>query len=173
MKWYVYLFCFVLMICGAFCGLRLYELMTAESYINGSINIQNQFTMETFHYSSNSVEFYHNLYDETDTYEYSIDLLSVDDFNGAKNTYQIVLNNYVLTDIQVTAGSVFCVVLLDFYNTNGEIICSAFVNISVKFLSNKTTLTLSTTGGQNASFLTQYFRDNGIKLKINEIKGAN
>lgn len=173
MKWYVYLICFALMLCGVFCGIRLHTLMTAESYINGSINIQNQFSMESFSYASTSVEFYHDIYDDTNTYSYEIDLLRVDDFNGAKNKYQIVLNNYVLLDTQIMTGSVFSVVYMDFYDTNGEKISSAFLNLSIKFLSNKTTLTLSTTGGENASFLTQYFRDNGIRLKINELKGVN
>ena len=172
MKWYVYIICFGLMIAGVFCGLRLHTLMTAESYINGSINIQNQFSMESFAYANTSVEFYHDIYDATDTYAYGIDLLRVDDFNGAKNIYQIVLNGYVLLDTQIMAGSVFSVVYLDFYDTSGGIVCSSFIDISIKFLSNKTTLTISTIGGENASFLTQYFRDNGIRLKINQIKGG-
>ena len=173
MKWYVYLICFVLMVGGIFSGMRLHTLMTRESYIRGSIDITNQFSMESFNYVSNTVEFYSDIYDETNTYSYEIDLLRVDDFNGTKNTYQIVLNGYVLIDTQITAGSVFAVVYLDFYDTDGQIVCSAFVDISIKFLSNKTTLTLTTTGGENASFLTQYFRDNGINLKINELKGVN
>lgn len=174
MKWYVYLICFVLVIAGAFCGIRLYSLITAESYINGSIDIENRFTMESFSYANTSVEFYHDIYDESDTYSYSTDLKRVDDFDGARNTYQITLNGYYILDAQVTAGSVFTKVYIDFYNTDGGLICSAFLNVSVKFLSDKTALTLSTTGGENAGFLTQYFRDNGIRLKINEIlQGVN
>ena len=173
MKWYVYLICFALMITGVFCGIRLYELVTRESYINGSINIQNQFSVESFSYANTSVEFYHDIYDTTDTYAYTIDLLKVDDFNGQANTYQLVLNGYILFDTQITAGSVYAKVNLDFYNTDGEIVCSSYMDISIKFLSSRTTLSLTTTGGENASFLTQYFRDNGIRLKINEIKGAN
>ena len=172
MKWYVYLICFVLVIAGAFCGIRLYTLATREGYINGSIDIQNQFSMESFSYANTTVEFYHDIYDTTNTYEYSTDLLRVDDFDGAAKAYQVVLNDYILLDTQVSAGSVFSKVYLDFYNTGGSRICAAFLNISVKFLSNKTTLTLTTTGGENASFLTQYFKDNGIKLKIIELKGA-
>ena len=173
MKWYVYLVCFALVVAGVFCGIRLHALMSAESYINGSINIQNQFSMESFKYTNSSINFYHDIYDKTDTYVYDIDLQRVDDFNGQKNTYQIVFNNYILMDTQITAGSVFAVVYLDFYDIDGELVCSAFLNISIKFLSNKTTLSFSTTGGENASFLSQYFKDNGIRLKINEIKGGN
>ena len=172
MKWYVYLICFVLVIAGAFCGIRLYTLATRESYINGSIDIQNRFSMESFSYANTTVEFYHDIYDTSDNFSYSTELLRVDDFNGAENTYQVVLNGYILPDVQITSGSVFVKVYIDFYNTNGDIVCSAFLNVSVKFLSNKTTLTLSTSGGQNASFFTQYFKDNGIRLKIIELKGV-
>ena len=176
MKWYVYVICFALVIGGVFCGLRLHTLMTAESYVNGSINIQNKFSMTSFYYDSSkdgAVVLYNDIYNNPENYSYEQSLLPVDDFNGQKNTYQIVLNGYTLTDTQVLAGSVFVVVLLDFYDTNGDLVCSSFLNISIKFLSNKTTLTLSTTGGENASFLTQYFNDYGIRLKINEIKGVN
>ena len=161
------------MIGGVFCGLRLHTLMTAESYVNGSIDISNQFSMESFSYTSTSVEFYNDIYNNPTNYSFEVDLLPVDDFNGQKNTYQIVLNNYILIDTQIVAGSVFAKIYLDFHDTNGDIICSSFVDIQVKFLSNKTTLTLATTGSQNASFLTQYFSDYGLRLKINELKGAN
>ena len=63
----------------------------------------------------------------------------------------------------------FATVDMDFYDTNGQIVNSAVMKLSVKFLSNKTTLTLTTTGNENASFLEQYFADNGIRLRIIEI----
>lgn len=174
MKWYVYLICFVLMIAGTFCGIRLYQLATAESYVNGSINIENKFSMESFSYASTSVEFYNDLYDPTESYSYEIDLKKVTDFDGAKKQYQIVMNDYFLLDTQISAGTVFAKAYIDFYGTDGKIVCSATLDISIKFLSNKTTLTLSTTGGENASFLMQYFADNGIRLKVVEIlKGSN
>ena len=43
------------------------------------------------------------------------------------------------------------------------------MEISIKFLSGKTQLTLSTVGQEKASFLEQYFADNGIRLKVLEI----
>lgn len=169
MKWYVYLLCFVLIIAGTFCGIRLYSLVTAESYINGSIDIENKFSQESFSYANTAVEFYHDIYDETDTYAYTVDLKRADDFDGAQKAYRITLNDYVIMDAQISAGSVFSKVYMDFYDTDGKLICSAFLNVSVKFLSDKTRLMLSTTGGENASFLTQYFKDNGIRLKITEL----
>ena len=154
---------------AVFCGIRLYKEIKAESYINGSIDISNRFTQESFNYSSTSAVFYHDLYDDTDTYTFEKDLLKVENFDGKKKTYQVVLNNYVLLNTEINAGSVFSTVDMDFYDTNGNVINSAVMKISVKFLSNKTTLTLTTTGKENASFLEQYFADNGIRLRIIEI----
>lgn len=169
MKWYTYLICFVLIIVGVFCGIELYKEVKAESYINGSIDISNQFSQESFNYTSSSVTFYNDIYDETQTYTFDKELLKVDDFNGEKNEYQVLLNDYVLFDSDINAGSVFSVIYMDFYDTNGEIVCNASMNISIKFLSNKTQLTLTTTGNENASFFEQYFSDNGIRLKVMEI----
>ena len=165
----LYLLSFVIIVVAVFCGIRLYKEIKAESYINGSIDIRNRFTQESFNYSSTSAVFYHDLYDDTDTYSFEKDLLKVENFDGAKKTYQVILNDYVLLNTEINAGSVFATVDMDFYDTSGNIINSAVMKISVKFLSNKTTLTLATTGKENASFLEQYFADNGIRLRIMEI----
>ncbi len=165
----LYLLSFVIIVVAVFCGIRLYKEIKAESYINGSIDISNRFTQESFNYSSTSAVFYHDLYDDTDTYSFEKDLLKVENFDGGKKTYQAILNDYVLLNTEINAGSVFATVDMDFYDTSGNIINSAVMKISVKFLSNKTTLTLATTGKENASFLEQYFADNGIRLRIMEI----
>lgn len=169
MKWYTYLICFILIIVGAFCGIQLYKEVKAESYINGSIDISNKFSQENLNYSSTSLVFYHDLYDDTDTYSFEQDLLKVENFNGKKNTYELWLNDFIILDAEFNAGSVYSTVQLDFYNEYGSIIHSAKLNISVKYLSSKTELTLSTKGQESASFLEQYFTDNGIRLKVVEI----
>lgn len=165
----LYVIAFVLIVVGVFCGIRLYKEIKAESYINGSIDISNRFAQESFNYSSTSVVFYHDLYDDTDTYAFEKDLLKVENFDGKKKTYQVVLNDYVLLNTEINAGSIFATVDMDFYDTNGNVINSATMKLSVKFLSNKTQLTLVTTGNENASFLEQYFADNGIRLRVIEI----
>ena len=165
----LYILAFALIVAGVFCGIRLYKEVKSESYVNGSIDISNRFSQESFIYTSTSVVFYHDLYDDTNTYSFEKELLKVDDFDGQKKTYQVVLNDYVLLNSEINAGSVYATVNMDFYNTEGKIVNSATMKISVKFLSGKTQLTLATTGNENASFLEQYFSDNGIRLQIIEI----
>lgn len=169
MKWYTYLICFVLIIIGAFSGIELYKEIKAESYVNGSIDISNKFSQESFNYSSSSVAFYHDDYDTTDTYTFQKDLLVVDSFNGLENTYQVVLNDYILFDTEFNAGSIFSTIDIDFYDTDGNIVCNADMKISIVFLSNKTQLELTTIGDESSSFLEQYFTDNGIRLQVIQI----
>lgn len=165
----LYVLAFAIIVVAVFCGIQLYKEAKAESYVNGSIDISNRFSQESFNYSATSVVFYHDLYDETDTYTFEKDLLKVETFDGAKKTYQVLLNDFVLLNCEINAGSVFANLNMDFYDTEGNVINSTNLNISVKFLSSKTTLTLATNGKESASFLEQYFADNGIRLKIVEI----
>ena len=169
MKWYTYLICFILIIVGVFCGIELYKEIKAESYVNGSIDISNKFSQESFNYSSSSVAFYHDDYDTTDTYTFQKDLLVVDSFNGKEKIYQVILNDYILFNTEFNPGSIFSNVAIDFYDTEGNVICNADMKISIVFLSNKTQLTLATVGDKNSSFLQQYFTDNGIRLRVVEI----
>ena len=169
MKWYVYLICLVLIVIGVFSGIELYNEIKAESYVNGSIDISNQFSQESFNYSSTSVVFYHDLYDDTDTYSFDIDLVKVETFNGKEKNYRLILNDYILLDSEFNSGSIFSKIVIDFYNTDGEMVCNSEMNISIKFLSNRTQLQLSTTGNESASYLEQYFSDNGIRLVVMEI----
>ncbi len=170
MRWWGYIICFVLIIAGVFCGIQLYKEVKAESYVNGSIDISNKFSQESFKYKSTSAVFYHDLYDDTDTYYFEKDLLKTENFDGEKRTYKVMLNDYNLFNAEISAGAVFAVVTIDFYDTQGQLVKSADMNVSVKFLSNKTQLTLATVGNENAQFLEQYFADNGFKLQIIEIK---
>ena len=167
MKWYTYLICFILIVVGTFCGIQLYKEVKAESYINGSIDISNQFSQESFNYSSTSLVFYKDGY--SDDFIFDKELLKVDNFNGKDKEYQVLLNDYILIDSDINSGFVFSVVNIDFYDTNGEIVCTSSMNISIKFLSNKTQLTITTVGNKNASYLEQYFSDNGIRLQLIEI----
>lgn len=169
MKWYTYVICFVLIVCGFFCGTQFYRELKAESYINGSIDISNKFSQETFSYASTSLVFYHDAYDDTDTYSFNQALTKIDDFNGKTNQYQVILNNYILLDTDINAGSVYANIQIDFYDTNGTLIHQAPVQISILYLSSETKLTITTTGKENASFLEQYFKDNGIRLQVNQL----
>ena len=164
----MYIGCFVMITVGVFSGIQLYKEVKAESYVNGSIDISNQFSQENFNYYNTSVVFYHYMYDDTDTYSFETDLPKVD-FNGTDGDYQLWLNGYLLIDAEFKSGSVFCALFMDFYNTEGELIHNAEMQISIRFLSSKTNMKLITIGKTNASYFEQYFSDNGIRLQVKQI----
>ncbi|MGD9581336.1 MAG: hypothetical protein AB7V50_08175 [Vampirovibrionia bacterium] len=159
----------VFIITGIFSGISLFTELRAESYVNGSIDITNQFSMSQFEYAATSLTFYHELYDTTNTYWYEIDLLKVDEFNGAENTYQVFLNNYLLIETAVLPGAIESNFAIDFYNTSGNITASSTLSLNIQFLSNKSVLRLETIGTDNAAYLSQYFTDNGIKIEVKQI----
>ena len=169
MKWYSYVICFVLILVGIYYGIEFYQEVKAESYINGSIDISNEFSQENFNYTSTSLVFYHDLYDDTDTYSFEQDLPKVENFDGQKKTYEVWLNNFLLIDAEINAGSIYSTVKMDFYNEYGQVVCNSEMKISIKYLSGKTSLAISTKGQENAEFLEQYFTDNGIRLSVVEI----
>ncbi len=171
MKWYVYLICFVLTVVGGICGLRLYKEYTATSYINGSIDISNKFSQESFNYSSTSLVFYDDLYDESENYIFENDLLKVENFDGLRKSYLVKLNDYVLAETTFSAGSIYSILYMDFYDIDGSLIFenSPALNISIVFLSNKTNLKIWTNGIEQSKFFEQYFADNGIRLQVIEI----
>jgi len=164
----LYVACFAIIVAGVFCGIRLYKEVKAESYVNGSIDISNKFSQESFNYSATSVTLY-DVAGTLDEYSFEKDLLKVNDFNGKDKTYRVVLNGFELLNAQINAGSVFATVDIDFLGLDGNIIHTAELKISVKFLSNKTQLSLFVKGNESKSFLEQYFSDNGIRLQIIEI----
>ena len=152
------------------CGVQLYKEITAKSYVNGSIDIQNQFVAESFVYSTSSVVFNK---ESENFYLYEIDLIPVDNFNGEEKEYEVKLNYYDLFNAEIKAGFVNSDIQIDFYDTNGELLNSSNLNIKVEFLSNKTNLKLSTDSLEESEYLTQYFQDRGFTLKILELKGDN
>ncbi len=168
MRWFGYLICTLLICGGIFCGISWYRSASAESYINGEINISNKFSQESFSYASNQIVFAHSETDTTNTFYYEKELLKVDGFDGSKNTYQVNLNDYILF-AEVKAGVVEDSITIEFYNAEGIMDCSAKLNIKIKFLSNKTILRFETVGNTAAQYLEQYFTDYGCRLTVTQI----
>ena len=166
MKWYSYLICCLCIIVGVFFGLNWYQDVTAQSYVNGDINISNKFSQESFNYSSSAVVFTPT--ENAESYAFETELIEVDGFNGVKKDYTVKLNEYVLTDTTITAGSVKANVNMDFYDTEGDVVCNGELTIVIRFLSDKTQLQLSCPNQASATFFENYFSDNGIRLLVIE-----
>ena len=168
-KFVFYIVTGLIIISSIICGVQLYKEITAKSYINGQIDIRNQFITQSFEYKSSSVVFTKS--GENEAYTFEIDLTKVEDFNGEIKQYKIEMNDYILFNAVITTGSVSADVEIDFYDTQNKQVCTSELNILVEFLSNKTRLKMTTQGAKQAEFLTQYFTDYGIRLSIAELKG--
>lgn len=170
MKWYTYVICAVMIVVGTFCGIQLYKEVKAESYVNGSINVENKFSQESFTYSASSVVFSLDSYAQTpETYVFENNLLKVDDFNAETKTYQIKLNKYILLDADIRAGSIFANVHMDFYGTDGQLVQGADMQMSILFLDDRTQLRFIVIGQESKAFIEKYFANNGIRLRVYEI----
>lgn len=162
------LFAVVICCSGVFCGIELVKDLTSTSYVNGSLNVRNQFYQEQFSYNVSSLSLY--LEDDNITYSTTIDMPKVEGFNGNEKEYMITFNDYVLEDAHITysAGAVYMLIPYIFYDVNGNIPCSVSLHISVKYLSNATILKVWCEGEEDSQYIQQYFSDYGFRLYIDE-----
>lgn len=139
--------------------------LKAESYTIGNLELKNTYGQESFNYYTNTIVF--NL--DNDTYICEQNLTKVNDFDGNKNTYNVVLNDYYLINSSISNGSIYSVVLMDFYNSDGSINCNGTLNISIKFYSDKTNLTITTNTQNEADYFEKYFQDYGFRLNVYQV----
>ncbi len=166
MKWYSYIICSFLILVGCFFGIKFYQDLTATSYVNGSIDITNKFSQDSFYYVNSSVVFYPT--ENSEAYAFEIDCLETENFDGERKEYKVVLNNYILTDTTITGGSISSVIKMDFYDVDGKLLHNAEMNLLIRFLSEKTQLKLSCADQTSATYFENYFSDNGIRLGVIE-----
>lgn len=154
---------------GVYSGFGLYDEFTSKSYINGSFDNLNQQTVKSYSYNSTALVFYQDNEDAT-KYVFSTETEKVEDFDATKNNYIVKFNDYeLMNQVSYTAGSVYAVIPLEFYSTSGELTCSTELYISVRFLSNTTSLNVWCFGDVGHSYLTQYINDFGFRLSIEKL----
>ena len=168
-----YFFATVLIVSGVFCGIGCYKEIKSESYINGSINIENKLYSDTFVYGSNDIVFYEKQQENKDTtYYYLKEFVPVENFNGEDKTYNVYLNDYLL-DCDIKGGSIFSLFEMNFYGVDGELDHSGTLNLSIQFLSNKTVLKLETVNKTSSEYFSNYFKNKGFFIEVSEILGGN
>lgn len=168
-KFVLYIVAGIIIISGVICGIGAYKNIKAESYIVGSTNVSNYFIQESYFYNSSSLIFYLNDYAEEDqVYEFTINSVPVKDFNGKEKKYDTYFNDYILFSATYDVGIIKFNIPFEFYSTENELLCSADLKGSIEFFSDKTTLKLSVIGDEEQQFLTKYFDNNGITIKVVE-----
>ncbi len=167
MKWTSYIICSILILLGIYTGVLFMQDVSSISYINGEISITNRFSMDSFMYSSSGVVF--SPTENEEAYVYEIDLLKTEGFDSQRKQYKVELNKYILKDTTMSAGAISSSVKMDFYDTNGDVICEGQMNIIIRFLNSKTQLRMSCPDETSAIFFEQHFIDNGLLLRVIEI----
>lgn len=155
----------VVIMLGVFSCLGLKHDLGLKSYVNGSLDIHNEFTTDSFKYSNTSVTFYDG---ENNAKSYSTDLKKVNNFDGEKYNYEIKLNGYILPNAKVELGKISASCVMEFRSASADILCTGTLYVTVTFLSSKTTLELTTLSAEEAQYFEAYFGQ-GISLEINKL----
>lgn len=167
-----YFICIVLILVGIFCSIKLSKEINEASYVNGSIDIENEFRKESFFYSSTAIAFYPT--SNSSSYMFSSELPAVDGIDGDKNDYSFYFMDmeHEILNAEIQAGRVVAPISINFYNPDGSLACKGKITIKIEFLSGCTNLTLTCASKSSADYFEQYFADYGIKLKLVENVGG-
>ncbi len=169
-----YLTCVILVVSGILGAIGIRNELKKSSYVNGQITIKNTFDLEDhFNWGTNSITFYHDDYDTTDTYSYTTELTKVSKFDGDYNNYEVYFNDYPIINATITSGAVNFNTPMSIKLPDGSIATTANLNITLQFLTDKTKLTVTTHGAQEAAYLEKYFNDCGFKIVITPTTPTN
>lgn len=143
-------------------GSFIHEL-NMKGYVNGDIQLINSITKSNFYWSSNSIVF--NYDENSKVYIFENNFVPTE-FDGEHNLYNVEFNDYLLFDSKITSGAINSIVNMDFRDTNGEIVDSGDMSITIKYFSDRTALKLSVKDKTHASYLEKYFKDYSFKINV-------
>lgn len=171
MRWYHYIICVVLIIVGVFSTFNLVDIFSAKSGEYGKV-----FVYETPGYDSEFSRFdYGSIdFDTEDYYQYkNVSTFATQDFDGIKNQYTLYFNDQPLNNVVQTAGRIRGELAIKFYDTDGQVVTTAQVNVVIEYLASATKVTLTINNDNNAvSYLNTYTEINGAILRVVLIGGA-
>ena len=170
MKWYTYLICFILIFIGAFCGINLVKEVNSKSYINGTINDLYNSGSTVFYYGQTNVVFYDDPNDNSDELIFEVEVMkTANKFNAVVKEYYILMNNHLLYDYDVLHGGIVSSIPLSFKNPDGSTLCSIQGTLYINFYVKKTNIKIAVSNTVQASYLEDYFSNNGFTLSVVEI----
>ena len=161
-----YVLSIVIIIFGVFCSIGLYKDLKAENYTNGSLELVNTYGQDSFTYASNNLVFE---IDENSKFFCEKNLIRVNDFDGEKKKYNIVFNDYLIIDSIISSGAIHFTFVGEFISPEGDANLRGSIDISIRFLSDKTNLIISTNTRAEADYFMDYFKNFGFILNVYEI----
>lgn len=154
--------CIILATC---CVLNIKDILSETSQTFGSFDHYDLY--EDF----NVFEIEENLvfYNEDGTYKFSKTYPIKVDFNGSDNEYNLFVNNKPCDTIKSTAGSLYGIYGLSFYDINNQYICDFDLQIRYTFYASNFELSIETTcNSDELKYLNEYLNVNGFNLRIIE-----
>jgi len=168
MKWYVYVICVVVIICGVFCAFGLVNLFDKQSLEYGQallLNKQENYSEISKFDSTLLYDFYS---DDNLNYK-SQATFNSQKFDGTDKDYVITVNSQLVNDIELSSGKISGKLVLVFYDTDGEKTSTANVNILIEYLSSETRVSISIKNEQDSvAYLNSYIDINGFVICVNE-----
>jgi len=169
MKWYVRLICVAIIVIGIFSFINLSDIWSRESKVVGTpTTIESRNNYELVFKQDYGVVAFET---EDDVYYINKSAFADCEFDGLKNEYRILVNDKLLTDVEVSAGQIKGVYLLNYYLTDGQIGSTAKLDITMSFYDDKTEVTISMKNESDSyAYLNRYMGKNGFILKV--VKGV-
>ncbi len=162
----LYIIAIVCILFGGYCTVGLVKDVTAKSYTNGSLELKNMYGQDTFSYKSNSIHFTK----ENDNYICEKNLIRVNNFDGEKNEYNIVFNDYLILNPDITTGSINFDITMEFRVPDGGSSVVGSLHITIKFLSDKTYMKITTDTQVESEYFADYFNNFGFDLSCYEVE---
>ena len=165
MKLSHYIFCVIVIVVGAFCFMNILDTFSIKSGEYGTaVNIitkNNYDEVSRYDYGSLSFDTKDNV-----NYENKSSFIPTK-FNGKENRYILLFNDNLVTNLEVSSGSISGEFTKNYYDTNGELITTSNLKILVEFLETEVRVTmLITNTNDSVSYLSTYTNINGAVLKV-------
>ena len=94
---------------------------------------------------------------------------SPENYNGIDKNYKMLINEIPATSNVCSAGKVESVFLLNYYNTDNEILSTSEIRVIIEYLTRETRITFTTKNiNYSVSYLDTYLEINGLFLKVVE-----
>lgn len=165
MKWWHYLLCGLIIVIGVFTSIKLIDMFKVQSKEYGtvlSIETKQNFNIEA-KYDLGFLDFEEK---ENGNFVYEVSEAPIK-FNGANKEYGMLFNSEPVHDVKVSSGKIEGILTLNFYDTDGLLITTSDVKISIEFLASDTQIRFETKDiNKSNSYLYRYLDINGAQLKI-------
>ncbi|HBP43619.1 MAG TPA: hypothetical protein DD621_02935 [Clostridiales bacterium] len=166
MKWWGYAICLIIIVTAIYMTMDLIKVFTAKSgsigfstedkYFASAVDIEKDFS--TANLQKN---------EKTGFYDYQITIKAVNDYDGTKNSYELLINNNPCCYNETGAGYLKSSFRRKYYDIEGNVTIDDTLYITLQFFTNKTEVKFESRGGKEAvAYWSNYIDNNGLNLKI-------